>query len=303
MHADSASSGDQQETTQRRKPPSKASRLILCSVAAVAVMTVLGVAILRWHSTLEVTVGQKWSAAERISIDAISHDAWNLLLKKYVNDRGEVDYAAWLASSENVSRLESYLNQLSRADINQPAERSSKLAFWINTYNALTAYGILREYPTSSIRNHTSAVGYNIWKHILLRVGDETYSLDAIEHEILRKMDEPRIHFAIVCASVGCPRLLNEAYVASHLDKQLNGNARVFFAQDRNFRMDEATNTVYLSSIFDWFGSDFGEDSDAQLQAIAPYLPSDEARSYVESGNPEIEYLDYDWSLNKQPGT
>lgn len=90
MHADSASSGDQQETTQRRKPPSRASRLILCSVAAVAVMTVLGVAIMRWHSTLEVTVGQKWSAAERISIDAISHDAWNLLLKKYVNGRGKL---------------------------------------------------------------------------------------------------------------------------------------------------------------------------------------------------------------------
>lgn len=295
--------GLDKQSDAEEKPPGRGLRMVGLSAVAGVLLVALAIGGMQWRGSLDVVVGQPWPAEEQVSIDMIDHGVWNELLRKYVNDRGEVDYAAWLASSDDSARLESYLNALSRADPTQPAERSAKLAFWINAYNALTVQGILREYPTSSIRNHTGAVGYNIWKNLLLRVGGETYSLDAIEHDILRKMEDPRIHFAIVCASVGCPRLLNEAYVASRLDEQLDENARAFFSQNQNFRIDESSETVYLSSILNWFASDFGADATAQLQAIAPYLPSEEARSYIESAQPSIEYLDYDWSLNKQPGT
>lgn len=286
-----------------KKPPGRGLRIVGVSIITGVLLVALAIGVMQWRGLLDVVVGRSWPSKEQVSIDMIDHGVWNELLEKYVNDRGEVDYSAWLASSDDSVRLESYLNALSRADPTKPAERSAKLAFWINAYNALTVQGILREYPTSSIRNHTGAVGYNIWENLLIPVGGETYSLDAIEHDILRKMEDPRIHFAIVCASVGCPRLLNEAYVASRLDDQLDENARAFFAQDQNFRIDESSETVYLSSILDWFASDFGVGAPAQLQAIAPYWPSEEARSYIKSAQPSVEYLDYDWSLNKQPGT
>jgi hypothetical protein len=118
-----------------------------------------------------------------------------------------VDYQAWKNSPDDLAALEKYLATLSRADTLAQASKAGKLASWINFYNALTVHGILEVYPTTSIRKHTAvAFGYNIWKDLLLPVSGAKHSLEDIEHKILRKMDEPRIHFAIVCASIGCPR-------------------------------------------------------------------------------------------------
>ena len=116
------------------------------------------------------------------------------------------------------------------------AKRESQLAFWINAYNAVTIRGILREYPTTSIRSHTPRLfGYHIWKDLKLYVGGKPYSLDQIEYEVLRQMDEPRIHFATVCASISYPNLLNEAYVPGELEIQLAANAKDFFRASRTF--------------------------------------------------------------------
>ncbi len=175
------------------------------------------------------------------------------------------------------------------------------MAFWINAYNAVTVRGILREYPTTSIRNHTAKIfGYNIWKDLLLVVGGRSYSLEDIEHKVLRHMRDPRIHFAIVCASKGCPRLRNEAYTAERLERQLDDNARHFFAQRQNFRYDPARRHFELSSILKWFGRDFGEDDRAVLRAIAPFLP-ESASQVASTGGVTVSYLTYDWSLNDQP--
>jgi len=134
----------------------------------------------------------------------------------------------------------------------------------------------------------------------LLTVGKNSYSLEDIEHQILRKMGEPRIHFAIVCASFSCPRLLNEAYVAARLEEQLTINTRAFFANGGNFRFDAQSRRFYLSSILSWFGEDFGSNQAAQLKTIAPYLPSQVASQAANSNSISISYLDYDWSLNEQ---
>ncbi|MEM9352677.1 MAG: DUF547 domain-containing protein [Planctomycetota bacterium] len=246
-------------------------------------------------------LGRTWKSSELVSLDAIDHAAWDELLRDYVDGQGLVDYKRWKASSEDVAKLDGYLDELSRGSTQVEAGREARLAFWINAYNAVTVKGILQVYPTTSIRNHTAkVVGYNIWNDLPLRVGGEGFSLNDIEHKILRKMGEPRIHFAIVCASIGCPRLLNEAYVSGRLEEQLAGNATHFFAQPQNFRFDAQQNKVYLSSILEWFGKDFGPTKAAVLQKVAPLLPSGEARAAALSDGVSVAYLDYDWNLNQQ---
>ncbi len=245
-----------------------------------------------------ITVGRNVAAGERVSVGAIDHSGWDALLKKYVDERGNVDYTKWKATAADQKALDDYILQLSAASFLANSTQEEKLAFWINAYNAVTVKGILREYPTTSIRNHTAKLyGYNIWKDLQLLVGGKAYSLEGIEHEVLRKMGEPRIHFAIVCASIGCPRLLNEAYTTEKVDDQLTLNAQAFFADPTKFKADPRSGTIQISPILSWFASDFGEDAAAQMKTIAPYVPT-AAQGLAKSGRARLSYLDYDWGLN-----
>ncbi len=249
----------------------------------------------------KVTLGRAVAAKSRVSMDLVSHTPWSELLARYVDTAGMVNYKAWKASPGDVKRLDQYLNSLSAASTSARASREAQLAFWINAYNAVTIKGILREYPTTSIRNHTPRLfGYHIWHDLLLQVGGRSYSLTQIEHDVLREMGEPRIHFAIVCASRGCPRLLGEAYTAATLNDQLNQNAKNFFARRTNFQYDSRARSIKLSYILDLFGEDFGANSAAQLKRIAPYLPDAASRKLAAGGTARVSYLDYDWSLNDQ---
>ena len=233
-----------------------------------------------------------------VSMDDIDHSVWDKLLGKYVSD-GMVNYRSWHNSKADRQRLNGYLSHLSTASLARRASHASKLAFWINTYNALTIHGILREYPTTSIRNHTAKLfGYNIWNDLQIYIGGMPHSLEQIEHQILRKMNEPRIHFAIVCASIGCPRLLDQAYTAEEIETQLEDNAREFFLHRRNFRFDVSANRVYLSSILKWFAEDFGVDQATQLRTISKWLPKKHS-AIISTGNPSVGYLAYDWNLNE----
>jgi len=163
----------------------------------------------------------------------------------------------------------------------------------------VTLKGILREYPTDSIRNHTAKLwGYNIWDDLYLAVGDGKYSLNQMEHEILRKAGEPRIHFAIVCASIGCPRLLARAYTPEQLDAQLAINTQQFFSDPSKFRYDAASSQIWISPILSWFAGDFGSNLAAQMATIAPYLPDEAAQQLARSGSARVAYLEYDWGLN-----
>lgn len=248
----------------------------------------------------DVILGKAAPAPERHPIDRTNHSTWNELLQKYVDEEGLVDYRAWNGNAQDRAQLDQYLAHLASADRGADSSRDARLAYWINAYNAVTVKGILREYPTNSIRNHTPKLfGYNIWKNLLLPVGDEQLSLDDIEHQILRKMNEPRIHFAIVCASIGCPRLLDEAYLPQGLDEQLTVNAEHFFQQPRHFRIDRGRNTVYLSSILDWFGEDFGDSQATQLKLISKWVPQ-QHQSFMTKPNVAVRHLDYDWGLNDQ---
>ncbi len=272
--------------------------LLLVTAAIVVAVVMNGV---RAEAASTVYVGQKVPSGSQLSMDQISHSRWDAMLKKYVDENGYVNYKAWHTSSRDRQVLSAYLNSLSRANPNRSSSRNAKLAFWINAYNAVTVHGILREYPTSSIRNHTAKVfGYNIWKDLQLVVGGKAHSLEGIEHQVLRKMGDPRIHFAIVCASIGCPRLLNRAYTASQVQEQLEINAKDFFSRSQNFRFDERNGKFQLSSIMNWFGSDFGSNQAAQLKMIAPWLPNQAARNAALRNSVSVSYLNYNWNLNDQ---
>ena len=228
----------------------------------------------------------------------VDHSVFDRLLKRYVDDNGLVNYKAWKGQGEET--LRNYLQSLGKVDPN-PLGQSEKLAFWINAYNALTIQGILEFYPVKSIKDKVNRIlGFNIWDDYPMTVNGKAYSLNDMEHKILRKMGEPRIHFAIVCASVGCPKLRNEAYTGVNLDPWLEDQAIYFFAQARNLRIDRDGKTVYLSSILNWFGEDFGGTDRARLDFTSKYLSEEKDREFLRSRELKVKYLDYDWSLNEQ---
>ena len=280
-------------------------RRTILFAAAFSVYTGCGIYFLQDAPDGAVVVDDRASAddgadAGRVSLDQVDHSTWDGLLKKHVDDDGMVDCQAWKNSKDDVAALKKYLATLSRADTRAQASKAGKLAFWINAYNALTVHGILEVYPTTSIRNHTAvAFGYNIWKDLLLPVSGEKHSLEDIEHKILRKLNEPRIHFAIVCASIGCPRLRNEAYTPATLDAQLADNTRDFFSRKRNLQADPQRRVIHVSSILDWFSEDFGPTSQEGLAGLAEYMPDNAAR-FVRQRSFSVRYLEYDWNINKQ---
>lgn len=243
--------------------------------------------------------------------DSFDHAAFDEVLAAYVDDEGRVDYARL----KETGALRPYLQQLAQADPSNldPAER---LAFWINAYNAQAIKLILDNYPVESIRRITpvSVPGTSVniprvndpFQLEFATIGGETYSLDHIEHEIIRsRFNEPRIHFALVCAAISCPRLRREAYTGAELDRQLGDQANIFLHDEAKNQIPAGASTIRLSKIFDWFGGDFGRNV-AQRQAfLAPYFEGD-VREKLETGAYDIEFLDYDWALNEQtegPGT
>ncbi len=247
-----------------------------------------------------VLVGKQVPASQKVALGVIQHDAWTALLQKYVDQQGNVNYKAWKANAASIQALDNYLAHLSKAKIGSRNSVEAQLAYWINAYNAVTIKGILREYPTSSIRNHTAwLIGYNIWKDLKLQVDRQQVSLDAMEHEILRKLGEPRIHFAIVCASVSCPKLQRWAFEAEKLDEQLTTAAEEFFADTSKNRFDASSGRVQLSQILSWFGDDFGDTSADQMRFVAKYAPAT-ARSLLVGGRAKVSYAKYNWGLNEQ---
>ncbi len=270
---------------------------------SLGVLALLAVVALAAHLTrTRVHVGGTATGA-RGSLDAVDHSGLHALLQKYVDDQGLVAYRSWKADPADVQALDDYLARLGNVDLSAPAAREAKLAFWINAYNALTLSGILMEYPLQSIQDRVSYTPgrYNIWRDLLLKVDGADYSLEQIEHKILRPMNEPRIHFAIVCASKGCPPLRRDAYTAADLERQLADNARRFFARPTNFRADAADRSVHLSPLLHWFGTDFAPTPAEQLRALRPYFPSPETLAWIDGKDVLVEYdSPYDWSLNER---
>ncbi len=227
------------------------------------------------------------------------HTDWGSLLGKYVHD-GLVDYASW--KRQGTAEVNNYLASLSSlcAADERAASRDERLAFWINAYNAFTVKLILDHYPVGSIRSigWLPQAAFKIKFIPMPGLGKGNLSLDEIENDILRKeLQEPRIHFAVVCASKSCPKLRSQPYRADAVSLQLEQAARDFIQDPSKNRYDVAKRTFYASSIFKWFRGDFERAKGSLAAFIGQYAQPDVAAA-LKQGNVRIEFLDYDWSLN-----
>lgn len=223
---------------------------------------------------------------------------WNQMLEDYVNDQGEVDYARW--RDKAAGDLDRWLDTLKRLDLSAHTTDSA-LAFLLNLYNALTVQQVLKKYPISSIRPRI--LGIPNWLVFLrfftrpvYRLRGQALSLNAIEHNILRqRFREPRIHFALVCASVGCPLLRPEAYAPTRVSMQLEDDGDRFVNNPDKVRYDANRHILWCSKIFKWYGSDFLTAAESIPGYIRRYWRGPEFPDTA-----EIRYLPYDWSLNQR---
>ncbi len=238
-----------------------------------------------------------WMKHDPNSEIEVSHEAWQNLLDTYL-DAGHTsgvnrfDYGAVTKADRAV--LDKYLESLQAVDP-RLLNKDEQLAYWINFYNALTAQVVLEEYPVDSIRSIRFLTSpFGPWDKNLVVVQGEKLSLNDIEHGILRPIwKDPRIHFAVNCASIGCPNLDEEVFTAANSDELMEAAAMSFINHTRG--VDVSGETLILSSIFDWYGGDFGENEQEIVAYIARFY--DGNRQDLEKIS-KIEYQ-YDWDLNK----
>ena len=210
------------------------------------------------------------------------------LLQKNVDKTGRVDYQSL---KNNETLLDNYLAYIQNNEPTKDWSSNKKKAFWINTYNAYTIKIILNNYPLKSIRD-IKIDGKTAWKIPFVKVGQKRYTLDQIEHKILRKkFNDPRIHVGINCASVSCPRLWNFAFTEDNIASSLDNLMKEFI--NNTTRNKISKNNLEISEIFNWFSKDFMKNG-----TIINYLNTYAAIKISEKVS--IKYLTYDWSLNKK---
>lgn len=241
------------------------------------------------------------------------HGAWSMLVAKHVVlvDGGKASTVDYAGFARDRPALQTYLAALSSVTASEYERwtRAQQLAFLINAYNAFTIDIVVRSYPhVKSIRDLGGFLAGGPWKMKFFTLLGREQSLDGIEHDTIRRpgaFDEPRIHFAVNCASIGCPMLREEAYVAERLDRQLEEQTVRFLSDRSRNRYNAKQRALEVSSIFDWYKADFerghrGFDSIPKtLARYAELLADDEAdRAAIRSGAVPIRYLGYDWTLN-----
>jgi len=210
------------------------------------------------------------------------HASWNVLLQQYVDADGNVDYRSWKKSQTD---LDKYIQLLEKTPPANYWDKNDSLAYFINAYNAVTVKLILDNYPLKSIRDIKDP-----WDSKSLNLPNNRLTLNDIEHKVLRKMDDPRIHFAINCASASCPQLSNEAFRASKVQKQLEEATSLFINDTSKNQISEKN--IGLSKIFLWFSKDFG----SKKERIA-FIQKYSQKPFKD--NAKIKYQEYDWSLNE----
>ncbi len=222
--------------------------------------------------------------------EPVSHDLWDELLQKHVNAEGLMNYKGMQRDS---ARLNRYLRLLSGAHPQSSWTEAEQMAYWINAYNAFTVKLILNHYPVESIKDIKRGIPLvnSVWDIRFIKIQDQTYDLNQIEHQILRPLfKDARIHAAINCASFSCPRMLRHAFTAVNLDQQLDTAMRGFINDPLRNRI--TSDKAEVSAIFSWFSGDFKRDAGS----IRAYLNRYSKIKISETG--KISFLNYDWRLN-----
>lgn len=240
------------------------------------------------------------------------HRAWNHLLQDHVvwirgGVASQVDYAGFQQDREALRAYLDSLSAVSEADY-QGWSDDRRLAFLINAYNAFTVELILTEYPDLVSIKQLGGLLSSPWSRDFIRLRGKTRSLDEIEHEMIRvEFAEPRIHFAVNCASVGCPALADSAYTAGELDAQLTRAENRFMSDPERNRYHTAKRQFEVSRIFDWYGEDWNPDTGYPdgvrgfLMGHLERLSTGPVPPRLVALGADIEFLDYDWALNDVP--
>lgn len=224
------------------------------------------------------------------------HSSFAQVLQNIVSDNGRVNYALIKSDPD---QLHKYLRELARVDseLYRSWFSDQQLAYLINLYNAQTIDLILRNYPIDSIKD----IG-NLWRGpwgqpVVSLMGRIT-TLDYLEHKLIRPtFNDPRVHFALVCAAKSAPALLNEPYIAERLQDQLNEQTRLFILDNSRNVIDLSSGILHLSMVFKWFSSDFESQAGSLDAYIRQFLP-EETAARMHGRTFAIRHLEYDWSLN-----
>ena len=220
-----------------------------------------------------------------------THASWDKLVTDHVKPTG-VDYSSFKKEQSSLKSYLKNLSEVSRTDFNG-WEGPEQLAFLINLYNAATVDLVLEHYPIKSFKDEIGGKE-GPWKLSFIKALGKTYTLDQVEHELIRKnFNEPRIHFAVNCASVGCPPLRAHAFTGEKLETQLEEQTQTFLSNASNNSF--SGKTLSLSPIFDWFKEDFIKKSGSVEAFVNPYFKD----STIKKGSVTIKYTNYDWNLNK----
>jgi hypothetical protein len=233
---------------------------------------------------------------------------WQRVLKKSVTDAGRVDYGALKSDPAELNRFTDEI--AASSPISSPQDfptRQDQMAYWINAYNALVIKGVVENWPVESVLK-IGTLPHSFFWHKTFLVGGKATTLDNIEKGELRKtFGDPRIHFALVCASNSCPQLQREVFVPEKLDQQLDAAASAFINSPRGMQVEAAANRVTLSKIFDWYSGDFEAYVRAKsltgggptvLHFIRRYANDANRRALDSLHNPRIEFFPYDWGIN-----
>ena len=236
-----------------------------------------------------------WDKSDKNSNEAISHQLWGDFLSVYVHSDSEgnrlLDYKH--VSKSDGKALNTYISQLKGIDPRR-LQRDEQFAYWVNLYNALTVQLILDNYPVKSINKLGGFFSFGPWDDEVVQVAGQSLTLNDIEHRILRPIwKDKRIHYAVNCASYGCPNLQNKPYSALTLNKQLDEAAKEFINADKGLVFEG--NTLVLSSIYDWYREDFGDFNELRKHLLS-YLEGKQ-QVKLKAFNGDIEYR-YDWTLN-----
>jgi len=226
----------------------------------------------------------------------MDYTIYDSMLKKYVSD-GTIDYLKW--KKNDLGLFEQYINGLAKASLTNLNENEQK-AFWINAYNALTIYAVLKYIPANGLLAKVFSVQMvlGFFDKITYRAAGEILTLDDIEKEKLRKtFHDPRVHFALVCASRSCPKIQNAVFKEAELEERLDGSARNFIQDTTRNRLDQKNNVLDLSEIFKWYASDFIASSGTVIDFVKKYIGK-EGSGYLSIHTVKIQYLFYDWLVN-----
>jgi len=286
--------------------PVSPSKRILSKFRAYAVLAVITALGLLPHAVMApasaASVAETFGVHKAGSKTTVDHSAWTALLGTYVvagtDGLNRVNYAKF--KSESHAKLKAYIASLERVDV-AALDRPEQFAFWANLYNAKTIDIVLDDYPVKSIKDIslggslTALVTGGPWKAKVVKVAGQDLSLDDIEHGLLRQIfKDPRVHYAVNCASIGCPNLANTAFTGAALEAQLDAGARAYVNSARGIKV--AGGQVTASSIYKWFQEDFGGTVSGVLQHARRYA-NDDLKVALDGIN-SISRFDYDWRLN-----